>query len=49
MKNNKTKAVAAGIIGVVVGGIVGLMFAPNSGVESRKKILKSVKGIKGKR
>ena len=49
MKDNKSKAIAVGVIGAVVGGIVGLMFAPSSGVESRKKIIKTVKKIKGKR
>ena len=35
---NSTKILAAAAIGVVAGGVLGLLFAPGKGNETRKKI-----------
>lgn len=37
---NSTKILAAAAIGVVAGGVLGLLFAPDKGDETRKKIAK---------
>lgn len=48
---NSTKILAAAAIGVVAGGVLGLLLAPDKGNETRKKIAKQsekmMKTIKG--
>jgi gas vesicle protein len=48
---NSTKILAAAAVGIAAGGLLGLLFAPDKGVETRKKfakkggnILKKIKG-----
>ncbi|MEP7107533.1 MAG: YtxH domain-containing protein [Ferruginibacter sp.] len=48
---NSTKILAAAAIGVVAGSVLGLLFAPDKGDETRKKIAKQsgkmMKTVKG--
>ena len=37
---NSTKLLAAAALGVIAGGVLGLLFAPAKGAETRKKISK---------
>lgn len=42
---NSTKLLAAAALGVVAGGVLGLLFAPDKGNETRKKISKRSKKL----
>jgi gas vesicle protein len=44
--NNTGKIIGALVIGVAVGGILGVLFAPDKGSETRKKILAKGTDIK---
>ncbi len=44
---NSTKIIAAAVIGVVAGSVLGLLFAPDKGYEIRKKIAKQSGKIMG--
>ncbi len=41
--NNLAKIAIAAAVGVVAGGVLGILFAPNKGVDTRKKIAENGK------
>jgi gas vesicle protein len=45
---NSTKIIAAAALGVVAGGLIGLLFAPDKGQETRKKVAKKGKDMMNK-
>lgn len=45
--NDTGKLLAAAVIGLAVGGILGILFAPSAGAETRNTIADSVNGFSG--
>ncbi|MFT3845265.1 MAG: YtxH domain-containing protein [Lacibacter sp.] len=43
--NNLTKIAIAAAAGVVAGGVLGILFAPDKGVDTRKKIVDNGKKV----
>lgn len=48
MENTTTKVLFAALIGAAAGGVAGIMLAPASGKDTRKKITKQAKKLKKK-
>ena len=45
---NSTKILAAAALGVVAGSLIGMLFAPDKGQETRKKVAKKGKDMMNK-
>jgi gas vesicle protein len=45
--DDTTKLIAVAALGLVVGGILGILFAPSAGTETRSTIADSVSGLSG--
>ena len=44
--NNTGKIIGAALIGVAIGGVLGILFAPDKGSETRKKLLAKGEDLK---
>ncbi len=44
--NNTGKVIGAVLIGVAIGGVLGILFAPDKGSETRKKLLAKGEDLK---